>query len=99
MALSFVVVAYVLPATVLGVVASGLTSSVVLRQHWGIKVAALDTICASVVMVLSMFVLGVIYANRTTDSFPDSRGVGLTISTASVLARHLILLTLRSSGP
>jgi hypothetical protein len=98
MALWFALVAYVLPASVLGVVASGLTS-VVLRQHWGIRAAALDIIIASVLMVLSMFVLAVIYANRTTDSFPDSRGVGLTISTASVVVRHLILLTLRSPGP
>ena len=93
-----VLVNYVLPASVLGAVASGLTS-LVLRQHWSIRAAALDIVFASVLMVLSMFVLAVVYRNNTTDSFSALLGVGLTISAASVVVRHLILLTLRSSGP
>ena len=96
MALWFALIVYVLPASVVGAVASGLTS-VMLRQHWGIRAAAVDIIIASVLMVLSMFVLAVIYRNSTTVSFSALLGVGLTISTASVVARHLIL-TLRSSG-
>ena len=98
MALWFALVAYVLPASVLGAVAGGLTSAV-LRQEWGDREAALDIILASVLMVLSMFVLAVIYRNSTTVSFSALLGVGLTISTAGVVARHLILLTLRSSAP
>jgi len=50
-------------------------------------------------MVLSMFVLAVIYSNSTTVSFSALLGVGLTISTASVVARHLILPPFRSSTP
>ena len=97
MALFFALVVYVLPASVLGAVAGGLTSAV-LRQEWD-REAAVDIIFASVLMVLSMFVLNVIYRNSTTDSFPALLGVGLTISTASVVVRHLILVTLRFSGP
>jgi urea transporter len=89
---------YVLPASVLGAVAGGLTSAV-LRQEWGDREAALDIVFASVLMVLSMFVLAVIYHNSTTVSFSALLGVGLTVSTAGVVARHLILLKLRSSGP
>ena len=98
MAVIFGLVVYVLPASVLGAVAGGLTS-VLLRQEWGTREAALDIIFASVLMVLSMFVLAVIYRNSTTVSFSALLGVGLTVSTASVVVRHLILLTLRSSGP
>ena len=93
-----VLVNYVLPASVLGAVASGLTS-LVLRQHWSIRAAALDVMFASVLMVLSMFVLSVIYMNSTTVSFYELFGVGLTVSMASVVGRHLILLTRRSSDP
>ena len=95
MALWFALVAYVLPASVLGAVAGGLTSAV-LRQEWGDREAALDIVFASVLMVLSMFVLAVIYRNSTTVSDSALLGVGLTVSTASVVVRHLILLTLRS---
>ena len=98
MALWFALVAYVLPASVLGAVAGGLTSAV-LRQEWGDREAALDIVFASVLMVLSMFVLNVIYRNSTTVSDSALLGVGLTVSTASVVVRHLILLTVRSSGP
>jgi hypothetical protein len=82
----------------LGAVAGGLTSAL-LRQEWGDREAALDIILASVLMVLSMFVLAVIYHNSTTVSDSALLGVGLTISTAGVVVRHLILLTLRSSAP
>ena len=97
MALAFALVVYVLPASVLGAVAGGLTSAV-LRQEWGDREAALDIVFASVLMVLSMFVLNVICSNSTTVSFYELFGVGLTISTAGIVARHLILLTVRSSG-
>jgi hypothetical protein len=97
MALSFALVVYVLPASVVGAVSGGLTSAL-LRQEWGDREAALDIVFASVLMVLSMFVLNVIYRNSTTVSFAALLGVGLTISTASVVVRHLILLTLRSSN-
>ena len=93
-----VLVNYVFPASVLGAVAGGLTSAV-LRQKWSTREAALDIIFASVLMVLSMFVLAVICRNSTTVSFSALLGVGLTISAASVVVGHLILLTLRSSGP
>ena len=73
----------------LGAVAGGLTSAV-LRQEWGDREAALDIVFASVLMVLSMFVLAVIYRNSTTVSFPALLGVGLTVSTASIVVRHLI---------
>ena len=96
MALWFALVVYVFPASVLGALAGGLTSAV-LRQEWGDREAAVDIIFASVLMVLSMFVLAVIYKNNTTVSFSALLGVGLTISTASVVAKHLIL-TLRSAG-
>ena len=96
MALWFALIVYVFPASVVGAIAGGLTSAV-LRQEWGEREAAVDIIFASVLMVLSMFVLAVIYKNNTTVSFSALLGVGLTISTASVVARHLIL-TLRSSG-
>ena len=94
----FVLVNYVFPASVLGAVAGGLTSAV-LRQKWSTREAALDIIFASVLMVLSMFVLAVICRNSTTVSFSALLGVGLTISTASVVARHLILPPFRSSTP
>ena len=95
MALWFALRVYVFPASVLGAVAGGLTSAV-LGQEWGDREAAVDIIFASVLMVLSMFVLAVIYRNSTTVS-SALLGVGLTISTASVVAKHLIR-TLRSSG-
>jgi hypothetical protein len=98
MALVFALIVYVFPASVLGALAGGLTSAA-LRQEWGDREAALDIVFASVIMVLSMFVLAVIYSNNTTVSFSVFLGVGLTISTASVVVRHLILLTRRSSGP
>jgi uncharacterized membrane protein len=97
MVLWFVLVEYLLPASVLGVLAGRITS-VVLRQDRGAKAVALDIIFALVFMVLWMFALPVIYAAQTTVSFSESLGVGLTVSTASVVVRHLILLTLRSSG-
>jgi hypothetical protein len=78
-----------LPASVLGAVAGGLTSAL-LRQEWGDREAALDIIIASVLMVLSMFVLAVIYSNSPTVSFSALLGVGLNVSTASVVVRHLI---------
>jgi uncharacterized membrane protein YfcA len=87
---------YVLPASVVGAVAGGLTSAV-LRQEWGTKAAALDIIFASVLMVLSMSVLAVIYLDRTTVSFSELFGASLAISTASIVLRHLIPLKLHSS--
>ena len=98
MALAFALIVYVFPASVVGAVAGGLTSAV-LRQEWGDREAALDMVLASVLMVLSMFVLSVIYMNSTTVSFYELFGVGLTVSMASVVGRHLILLTRRSSDP
>jgi hypothetical protein len=53
-ALTFALVVYVLPASVLGAIAGSLTSAV-LRQEWGERAAALDILFASVLMVLSMF--------------------------------------------
>jgi hypothetical protein len=95
MVLAFVLVVYVLPASVLGVVAGGLTS-LMLRQDWDAKAVSMDVIFASVVMVVCMFVLAVMYAARTNVSLSELLGLGLTISTASVVVRHL--LTPRSSN-
>jgi uncharacterized membrane protein YfcA len=97
MALTFALVVYVFPASVVGAVAGGLTSAV-LRQEWGERTAALDITIASVLMVLSMFALNVIYRDSTTVSFSVLLGVGLTISTASVVVRHLIVMKFDSSS-
>ena len=97
MLLWFLLVEYLLPASMLGALAGRITS-VVLRQDRGTKATVLDIIFALVAIVLSI-VLAVIYGPRTPASFSESLGVLLTISTASVVVRHLILLTLRSSGP
>jgi len=98
MMLWFVLVEYLLPASVLGVLAGRITS-VVLRQDRGTKAVGLDIIFALVFMVLWIFALPVIYGAQADVTFSESLGVGLTVSTASVVVRHLFLLTLRSSGP
>lgn len=98
MILWFVLVEYVLPAGMLGVLAGRFTT-VVLRQDWSNKTAALDFIFASVVIAISIVLGSVIFGSRTDVSFSEAFGVLFTISTASVVVRHIILLTFRSSGP
>jgi hypothetical protein len=92
----FVLTVFVLPATGLGVVAGGLTC-LMLRQHWGVKAAAIDAVVASGIMVVSMYVLSAIYDALGTHSTSDLP-VALTISTFSVVAKHLVLPALRSSN-
>jgi hypothetical protein len=94
MALAFALIVYVWPASVLGALAGGLTSAA-LRQEWGTREAALDIAFASVVMVLSVFVLNVIFRNSPTVSFSEVIPAGLTISTASIVVKHLMLRTTR----
>jgi hypothetical protein len=85
----FVLLVYVLPASVLSIVAGGLTC-LVLRQHWGVKAAAVDATFASVVMFVAMFALGVIYAARNLHATPELPRLGLTISTLCVVVKHLL---------
>ena len=92
----FVLTVFVLPATVLGIVAGGLTC-LMLRQHWGVKAAAIDAVVASVIMVVSIYVLSAIYdalGSHSTSDLPEA----LTISTFTVVAKHLVPPALRSSS-
>ena len=84
MLLWFVLVEYLLPASMLGALAGRITS-VVLRQDRGSKATALDIIFALVFMVLWMFALPAICGTQTDVSFSESLGVGL-------LSRRLALL-------
>lgn len=92
----FVLTVFVLPAAVLGVVAGGLTC-LMLRRHWGIKTTVIDAVVASVTMVVSIYVLSAIYDALGTHSTSDLP-VALTISTFSVVAKHLVPPALRSSN-
>ena len=78
---------YVIYASGYGVAAGGLTC-LILRQHWGVKAAALDAVVASVLVFVSMFVRMVI-DNSLGISLPGD-WLYFTISTAGVGVRHLI---------
>jgi hypothetical protein len=92
----FVLTIFVFPATVLGVVAGGLTC-LMLRRHWGVKAAATDAVVALVTMIVSMYLLSAIYLALGIHSTSDLP-VALTISTFSVLAKHVVPPVLRSSN-
>jgi hypothetical protein len=81
---------------VLGVAAGGLTC-LILSQHWGGRAAAIDAVLASVVFVVSSYVI--VAVAMAVGALQRGAAPGLwlpyAISTASVVVRHL--LTRRSS--
>jgi len=86
----------VLPASVLALVVGGLTS-LMLRQHWGLKVIATDAVFASALALAFAFVLRTIYDALGSHATSDWE-VALTISSFSVAAKHLVPPALRSSN-
>src|SRR5277367_2216212 len=86
------------PAFALGVVAGGSICSI-LGQRWSLRTALIDAVLASVVWVSCSYVITDIA--MSLGSLQRGAGPGpwldYTISTASVVIRHLTLLTLRSS--
>jgi hypothetical protein len=79
-------------AIVLGIGAGGLTC-LVLRRPWGIKVALVDAVLASVAAVIAAYVVSSIDNAR---GVLDSRvGLVLVIAACSVVLRHLLSLGVR----
>ena len=87
----FVLLVFGLPASVLGVVASGV-ACLILRRHWSVRAAAIDAVLAFVVW----FVSGCTIVDVEMALGALQRGAGIgkwldyTISTVSVVVRHLI---------
>src|ERR1700693_5861456 len=80
-----------LPACVLGVVAGGV-ACLILREHWSVRAAVIDAVLAFVVWFFS----GCLIVAVAMDLGALQRGAGpgrwldYTISTASVVVRHVI---------
>lgn len=87
------------PACALAVVAGGLVC-LILRQHWGLRAALIDAVLALVVFVISAYAITAIAMSLGTLQRGAAPGAWLdyTVTTASVVVRHLTLLTLRSSN-
>jgi hypothetical protein len=80
-------------ASVLGMGAGGLTG-LVLRRPWSLKTALIDGALAAVVAVITAYVVAAIDNAR---GVLESRvALVLAIATASVVARHLMRLAVRS---
>jgi hypothetical protein len=85
----------VLFASVLGIAAGGFTC-LVLHRPWGPRPALIDATLAAVVTVIAAFVVGAI---ETASHVWRSRvTLILAIGAASVVIRHLMRLSLRSSN-
>jgi hypothetical protein len=85
----------VLFASVLGIAAGGVTC-LVLHRPWGLKPALIDAILAAVVAVIAACVVGVI--ESATHVWGSRVTLILVIGAASVVVRHLMRLSLRSSN-
>ena len=79
------------PASVLGVVAGGL-ACLILRQRWGLRAALIDAVLAFVVWDICSYITTDIAMSLGTLQRGAGPGKWLdyTISTASVVVRHLI---------
>lgn len=97
--LFFLLAFCVLPAIALGIFAGKLTC-LMLRKHWGVRAATIDAIFASIVMVFIFYTL--LFIDNASEPMLSNRypvfarydlalmlGAGLTISTLSVVVRHL----------
>lgn len=85
----------VLFAILLGIASGGLTC-LVIHRPWGLKPALIDAILAAVVAVTAAYVVG---AMDSASHVWESRvTLILVIAAGSVVVRHLIRLSLRSSN-
>jgi hypothetical protein len=81
-------------AGVLGIAAGGLTS-LVLWRPWGLKVAVVDGVLASVVAVISAYVITAIDVARGV--LQSRVTLILTLAVVSVVLWHLLQRTVRST--
>ena len=92
---AILVLVHLIFASVLGIAAGGLTS-LVLRRHWGMKVAVIDGVLGLVVAVISAYVVSAI---DTAHGALQSRvTLILTLAVVSVVLWHLLRLALSSAG-
>ena len=84
----------VLFASILGIAVGGLTCFV-LRRPWGLKVAVIDGLLASVVAVTSAYVLSAIDAAH--GALQSRVTLILTLAVVSVVLWHLLRLALRAA--
>src|SRR3954454_2994045 len=82
-------------ASVLGIAAGGV-SCLVLHRPWGIKPAFMDATLAAVVAVIAAYVIGAI--ESASHVWGSHVTLILVLGAATVVVKHLMLLSLRSSN-
>lgn len=85
----------VLFASVLGIAAGGFTC-LVLHRPWGLRPALIDATLAAVVAVIAAYVVGAV--ESTNHVWGSHVTLISAIGAASVVIRHLMRLSLRSSN-